>query len=107
MTRRNTTNTIESGVLLVCILHILLPFIAFLLLFIASVLGLSNLPVINWLGSNYRFLWLFFAPGLTQLIFVIPLVIWCGRKRQFERLKGVAIAAVVIALLNGGCWLLI
>jgi hypothetical protein len=45
--------------------------------------------------------------GLTQLLYVIPRGIYLYRKKRWPRFKGVVIGAVIAALLNGGCWLLV
>jgi hypothetical protein len=50
------------------------------------------------------FFWLL---GLTQLIYVIPLVIWLLFRGQMEVMKGVLIGAIITGILNGGgCYLL-
>jgi hypothetical protein len=45
--------------------------------------------------------------SITQLLYVIPVIIWLDIRRQFALTKGVIIGAVITALLNGGCWLLL
>ena len=45
--------------------------------------------------------------GITQLIYVIPLVFWLRRERKWGLMKGIILGAVITALLNGGCWLLV
>ena len=45
--------------------------------------------------------------SITQLLYVIPVIIWLNIRRQFALTKGVIIGAVITALLNGGCWLLL
>ena len=45
--------------------------------------------------------------SITQLLYVIPVIIWLHIRRQFALTKGVIIGAVITALLNGGCWLLL
>lgn len=47
------------------------------------------------------FLW-----GL-QLLYVIPRAIFLYRGGRRERIKGVLTGAVIVALVNGGCWLLL
>ena len=47
------------------------------------------------------------AIGLLQLLYVIPWARKLHRAERFERMKGVIIGAVITALLNGGCWLMI
>ncbi|NEO37044.1 MAG: hypothetical protein F6J90_12285 [Moorea sp. SIOASIH] len=45
--------------------------------------------------------------GISQLIYVIPLIIRLRQQQRWEVMKGVIIGAVLTALLNGGCWLFI
>lgn len=45
--------------------------------------------------------------GLAQLIYVLPIVLILKRKEEFTMMKGVIIAGVITALLNGGCWLMV
>jgi Na+/proline symporter len=47
------------------------------------------------------------AIGLTQLLYVIPLVLYLKRQRRWGWMKGVIIGACLTALVNGGCWLAI
>lgn len=47
------------------------------------------------------------AFGLTQFIYVVPREIYLYRKKRWPRFKGVLLGATIMALLNGGCWLLI
>lgn len=44
--------------------------------------------------------------SITQLIYVIPVMIWLRKRQQLALNKGVIIGAVITALLNGGCYLL-
>jgi hypothetical protein len=45
--------------------------------------------------------------SITQLIYIIPVIIWLNRRGQFALKKGVIIGAVITALLNGGCYLIL
>jgi hypothetical protein len=45
--------------------------------------------------------------GLWQNIYVIPLIFWLKNKQRFPLMKGVIICAIITALVNGGCWLLL
>lgn len=59
-------------------------------------------------GGPFSFLFpVLLAFGLTQFIYVIPREIYLYRKKRWPRFKGVLIGAAIVALLNGGCWLLI
>jgi hypothetical protein len=75
---------------------------------VALLIFLLGLGIGQYFGS-YSFLnvWLIGLQGLFlwQLLYVIPLVIRYRRQQKFARMKGVIIAAVVTALLNGACYL--
>ena len=43
--------------------------------------------------------------GVSQLIYIVPVIIKLNRQRQWGLMKGVIIGAVITVLLNGGCWL--
>ena len=47
------------------------------------------------------------AIGISQLLHVVPLCIWLKRKNRMSMMKGVIIGAVITALLNGGCWIIV
>jgi len=64
------------------------------------VFGNSSFPTVLMIGA------LFYC-GLSQLLYVIPLTIWLKRRGKIGMMKGVIIAAVLTALLNGGCFLLL
>ena len=108
MSRNSEILNIVLGVLLLLGLHVAAFCGFFVLLFLLSALYsyLPN-PIINYLISNYRFLIWLASPGLTQLIYVIPIVFWLKRQRRWGLMKGIIIGAVLTALLNGGCWLLL
>ncbi len=45
--------------------------------------------------------------GLSQLLYVIPIVISLKRQEKWGEMKGLIIGAVITFLLSGGCWLLL
>jgi hypothetical protein len=45
--------------------------------------------------------------GILQLFYVVPRSLALRRQERWARMKGVIIGAVVVALLNGGCWVLV
>jgi hypothetical protein len=76
-------------------------------------LALSRLSQRLCFGTSYASFWkttcnllsyLFWGIGFSQLIYIIPLVLWLRKRRQFERMKGVIIAAALIGLFCGGCF---
>ncbi|MCB9760611.1 MAG: hypothetical protein H6739_12285 [Alphaproteobacteria bacterium] len=44
------------------------------------------------------------VPGLTQLVYVVPLVVVTGVRGQTAILQGVLLGAAITVLLNGACW---
>lgn len=78
---------------------------------ILILLGLNALYVgiclaIASLGVNVAVIYTF-AIGISQLLYVVPLCIWLKRKNRMSMMKGVIIGAVITALLNGGCWIIV
>lgn len=63
--------------------------------------------------QNASYSWLFpiaafsiMGISITQLIYVIPVIVWLKRRQKIALMKGVIIGAVITALLNGGCYLI-
>jgi hypothetical protein len=55
-------------------------------------------------GAGLAFIWFLTLLGLTQLLYVLPIMrLYWVRERQ-ERVKGMAIAAILTMLLNGSCY---
>jgi hypothetical protein len=107
MTRRNSPDGIALGILLVFGLHIVALLAYFALLLVISWLAsvLSYPPILKALEGNYYFLIPLFFPGLVQLVYVVPLALRMRRRGNTELMKGVIVAAVLTALLNGSCFL--
>ena len=59
-----------------------------------SIPGLANFPMYGLGGL-----------GVLQLLYVVPRSLYLRRRQRWARLKGVIAAAVIVALLNGGCWI--
>lgn len=104
MSRRNETRNIALGMLLLLGMHFVLFLLVCLVLVIISIVPT---PISN----NYRWLPLIFIPtggiGIFQITYVIPVSLWLKRQGRLGLMKGVIIGAVITALLNGGCWLLL
>lgn len=101
MSHRNEIMGIVSGIFFLMGLHLVA-------LILGSILG-SIFISIGGIGSYIAsFLGVvFFGIGIAQLIYVVPAIIVLRRRREFALLKGLIIGAIITALLNGGCWLLI
>ncbi len=101
MSPRNEIIGIVYGILLLMGMH-------FLAAIIICGVGLIVFAITH---SPYIYLgiWIGGAAGffLLQLLYVIPLSLWLRRRQYLGMMKGVIIGAVITALLNGGCFLLI
>jgi hypothetical protein len=58
-----------------------------------SIPGVVNVPMYGFGGL-----------GVLQLLYVVPRSLYLRRHQRWARLKGVIAATVIVALLNGGCW---
>jgi hypothetical protein len=108
MTRRNSAdNNVALGIVLVFGLHIAALLVYFAVFAVIAWLAsaLSYPPILSGIVSNYNFLYPMFFPGLSQLLYVVPLALRMRRRGKTELMKGVIIAAVLTVLLNGGCFL--
>jgi hypothetical protein len=54
-------------------------------------------------GENVPF-YSIFGIGITQLLYMLPTIVYFQRKQRPEMVNGLIIAAAVTALLNGACW---
>lgn len=66
---------------------------------------LTYIPTLS--GLNYALTLYKISLGLSQLIYVFPLVWWLARRQKFSWMRGIIIGAVITALLNGGLWLIV
>ncbi|GAP94950.1 hypothetical protein NIES2104_14690 [Leptolyngbya sp. NIES-2104] len=90
---------IVRGILLAILLAITTIGIAALLLFILQRLGLP--PRAEWAFSAAVILnaAVYFI-GITQLLYIIPLVVVFWRQRRFASMKGLIIGAVLVGLID-------
>jgi hypothetical protein len=67
-----------------------------------------GIAITNYLNGLFL-LGVFLIGGisLAQLIYVIPVIYWLKQRQQFSWMKGVTIGAVITALLNGSCYLIL
>ncbi len=89
---------------------------SFCVLVINAVIFCIGLFVASYTYGAYQnsyYSWLFpiavfsiMGISITQLIYVIPVIIWLKRRQQIVLMKGVIVGAVITALLNGGCYLI-
>lgn len=75
----------------------------------AAIFGIGVFLALSSYNSSFFVIPALSSAGIsiTQLIYVIPVIIWLNRRRQFALKKGVIIGAVITALLNGGCYLIL
>ncbi|WP_414623601.1 hypothetical protein [Calothrix sp. CCY 0018] len=99
MSQQNQFKGIIQGILSLILMHTLAASIISLLSYLLQIIygGYTLLGV--WItGFGGFFIW--------QLLYVIPICILLKRKRKHLIMKGVIIGAVITALVNGGCYLL-
>ncbi|WP_026732362.1 hypothetical protein [Fischerella sp. PCC 9605] len=101
MSRRNEFTNVIAGAFLVLGMHILAIVIFLFLILLESVIGYA-------LAINFflRVLIIYLSGiGITQLVYIIPVIFILKRREKFPLMKGVIVGAVITALLNGGCWI--
>lgn len=79
--------------------------IAFVFLCLLLISIGSSIPAISSFTAllSYAILGL----GLSQLLYIVPIVISLKRKQKWGEMKGVIIGAILTALISGGCFLLL
>ncbi|MBD1846619.1 hypothetical protein H6F89_24995 [Cyanobacteria bacterium FACHB-63] len=106
MTQLNEWRRVIRGIFLAIFLAVAVFAIALLL--ISGLQSLSLAPRQTWVYSAIILLSLAgYFVGITQLIYLIPLIIFLWRERRFAVMKGVVIGAVLVALVNFGCYLFV
>lgn len=105
MSRENPTVEVFSGIALLFAFHVM----ALIAIFVVTGLGslLVSLLRSNFYGLSSVWIWPVFGIGVTQLMYVIPACIYYRRRRRFNLVKGIIIGAILTALLNGGCFLVL
>jgi len=101
MSHRNEIMGIVPGIFLLMGLHLAALILGSILGPILISIGGIGYYIASFLGFGI------FGIGIAQLIYVVPAIIVLRRRREFALLKGLIIGAIITALLNGGCWLLI
>lgn len=101
MTAPNGPVNVLIGFLSVFAGHLLVVALMFAIAFITSQASLQFDALFT------IFFFAFFGIGITQLLYVIPLILWTKRKGRFDTMKGVIVGAVITLLLNGSCFLLL
>ncbi|WP_337884825.1 hypothetical protein [Fischerella thermalis] len=101
MSRRNEFYYVIGGIFLVLGMHI----IATLILGILAYIELIIASQYNIRFFQSIFVVYFFGIGITQVVYIIPVLLRLKRQAKFALMKGVIIGAIFTALLNGGCWI--
>jgi Na+/proline symporter len=96
--RQGEAFQLVSGFMEVLIINFVLIIVLVILLgllssIFPSIPGLVNIPVYGFGGL-----------GVLQLLYVVPRSLFLRRRQRWARLKGVIAGAVIVALINGGCW---
>jgi len=104
VSQSNEWRGIIRGILLAVLLATAIVTIAFLLFSIPGLV--SVFPALTWGYTVVIFInFAAYSIGITQLLYILPLLIVFWRQRRFALMKGLIIGAVIIALLNFGCFL--
>ncbi len=108
MSQPNENNGIILGILFLLGLNFAAFWAWISLLYVLTIINTSiiHLPGIDYILRDYRWIALLIYPGLTQFIYVLPIVFVLMRRRRWGFMKGVIIGAVITALVNGGCFLM-
>lgn len=56
---------------------------------------------------NYEVVYFILGTSIYQLIYVIPIIIWLKRQREWGQIKGIIIGAVITALVSGTCYVVV
>ncbi|AOY79365.1 hypothetical protein BJP36_04970 [Moorena producens JHB] len=102
MSQINPTRELLSGIFILFGIHIIAITIVIVVLWFINLI----IPSVGYQLNTFAALSLM-GIGISQLIYVIPLIIRLKQQQRWEVMKGVIIGAVLTALLNGGCWLFI
>ena len=107
MSRGNPAAEVFAGIALLIAFHFMFWIgISGLFYLVSLFFSFLKLDIFGLLPA-YFWLWPLLGFGLTQLLYVIPLCIYYRRQRQFNTMKGIIIGAILTALLNGGCFLML
>lgn len=90
--------------------HIIIGFLEVLIINCLLIILLIILSISVWSslsGLAYISLYGLGGLGVSQLLYVVPRSLFPRRHQRWARLKGVIAAAVIVALLNGGCWIVL
>jgi hypothetical protein len=101
MSQRNEGLKIVSGFFLLMVMHFLAG-LTYALLF--SLLNFFGNVIASYIAPLIGFA--IFGIGISQLLYVVPVIFWARKQQEWGLMKGVIIGAVITALLNGGCFLI-
>ena len=72
--------------------------------FVAVAVFFVGLVGFRWIGLATVAIALVLGIGISQLLYVIPMVLWAKRRGRKAFASGVIIGAAITFLLNGACW---
>lgn len=104
MRPRDEGSQVGLGFLLLLVINIAVVAVAIAIISALSPYRYGREGSDFYLGIAYGVV---FYIGLFQILYVIPLVFLLGWQQRRGLMKGVIIGAVITALLNGGCFLLV
>ncbi|NEP18308.1 MAG: hypothetical protein F6J97_15620 [Leptolyngbya sp. SIO4C1] len=68
---------------------------------------ISVIELLNFTWLRTGLLLFLFAPGLCQIVYLLPVYLYLAYKKQLALLNGLVVGTVLTALINGGSWLMI
>ncbi len=107
MSQRNEFRDIVRGIFLLLAAHIVAIVIGFILGYILFSITSTVPGAISSLSGMLTTALTFglFGIGISQWLYVTPLLIRLRRREQMGLFKGVLIGALLTMLLNGGCFI--
>jgi O-antigen/teichoic acid export membrane protein len=107
MSQRNEFRDIVRGIFLLLVAHIIAIVAGFILGYILILIGSASSGAVSSFSNMIATVLLFslFGIGISQWLYVTPLLIRLRRRERWGLFKGVLIGALLTMLLNGGCFL--
>ena len=107
MSQRNEFRDIVRGIGLLLAVHILAIAVGFILGYVLALISSTSPTALSRFAGMMATGLVFglFGIGISQWLYVTPLLIWLRRRQKMGLFKGVLIGALLTMLLNGGCFL--
>jgi hypothetical protein len=106
MSERNEFSEVVKGLFLLIAAHFIAIVLGFILGYILVLISSASTGAVSSLSGmmSTALLFGFFGIGLSQWLYVTPLLIRLHRREKWGLFKGVLIGALLTMLLNGSCF---